>query len=768
MLYCQSNPADNHHQEKGLSTSIRQNIAEHKQVAWLIALFVILGLIYSIATPIFEASDEIFHYPVVQHIATTGQLPVQVVGQDTAWEQEGSQPPLYYGLVAALTVWINTDDLDERLWYNPHAKLGVPLDADNKNMVIHTDAERWPWRGSALAVHLIRVVSVFLAAGSVALGYGLALQIAPGDRWLALLTAALMAFNPMFLFISASVNNDNLLILLSTATLYLLARVLNAGLTRRRVIWLALVVALSTLTKLSGLTLLPLVGLVLLVHALRTGQWRESILAGLGVAVACVAIAGWWYLRNLRLYGELTGLETMVAVAGPRLEPVTLLELSREWQGFWLSYWGLFGAVNILADWVVYLIYNIIFVVGVGGLLLSTWRTVRTGERHDLLLPGLLLLQTLVVFAGLVRWTMLTLASQGRLMFPVLAGISGLLALGWTAWFPAGRRHLVPWVVGLAMFVIAAVIPWRTLAPVYAAPSFVSAPPEDAIPVNVTYGESLELVAIETFDAVVQPGGYLPVTLYWRANAPIHEDYSTFVHALGRDAIEVGKVDAYPGTGRQATSLMPPGIIVQDDHLIPLDETLDVPTGARVLVGVWHYPTQEHLILTGPDGGPLENVIVRAGSIVPSEPVTLEAPIAQEATLGDFARLIGYDLSQSDVSPGETVTVDLYWRGLGTTPTSLTVFVHLVNEAGETVAQADAPPLHGDYPTTAWQPNIDVVDPHALTLPDDLPPGEYTLLVGFYDASDPAFTRAVALALDGARYPDDAIPLSTMLNVIQD
>jgi hypothetical protein len=210
---------------------------------------------------------------------------------------------------------------------------------------------------------------------------------------------------------------------------------------------------------------------------------------------------------------------------------------------------------------------------------------------------------------------------------------------------------------------------------------------------------------------------------------------------------------------------MEPGVIIRDDYLIPLDDTLDAPAGARVLVGVWHYPSEERLSISRPDGGPLESVVVRAGSIVPAEPVTLDPPTVQEADVGGFARLLGYDLSQSEALSVGEVRLDLYWRGLGTAPADLTVFVHLVDEVGTVVAQADAPPLDGDYPTTAWQPNVDVIDTHTLNLPDNLPPGAYRLLVGFYDPASPAFARAEAVGPGGSRYPDDAIPLSTALEV---
>jgi hypothetical protein len=41
-------------------------------------------------------------------------------------------------------------------------------------------------------------------------------------------------------------------------------------------------------------------------------------------------------------------------------------------------------------------------------------------------------------------------------------------------------------------------------------------------------------------------------------------------------------------------------------------------------------------------------------------------------------------------------------------------------------------PRGGAYPTTRWRPGEVVVDPYAIILPDDLPPGEYPVEVGLY------------------------------------
>ena len=198
-------------------------------VAAILCLFLSLGTIYSVVDPIFESSDELSHYPYVKYMADGRGLPVQRPGEETLWDQEGSQPPLYYALAAALTSWINTDDLPIVRRINPHSRLGVPLAQENKNMIIHTAREEFPWSGTVLAVHLIRLFSLLLSAGTVFCTYRLASVLFPQRPSLALSAMAMNAFIPMFLFISASVNNDNLVVLLCSLTLLCLVRVLQRG-----------------------------------------------------------------------------------------------------------------------------------------------------------------------------------------------------------------------------------------------------------------------------------------------------------------------------------------------------------------------------------------------------------------------------------------------------------------------------------------------------------------------------------------------------------
>ena len=139
------------------------------------------------------------------------------------WRQEGSQPPLYYFLGAVLTSQINTDDLSLVRWLNPHADIGVIAPDGNANMAIHPPRKLFPLEGTRLAVYVVRWFSVVLGAVTVVAGYLLANQIF-GDRQLALVSSATTAFNAMFLFITASVNNDALVISLSAVALWLMVR----------------------------------------------------------------------------------------------------------------------------------------------------------------------------------------------------------------------------------------------------------------------------------------------------------------------------------------------------------------------------------------------------------------------------------------------------------------------------------------------------------------------------------------------------------------
>jgi 4-amino-4-deoxy-L-arabinose transferase-like glycosyltransferase len=181
-------------------------------------------------------------------------------------------------------------------------------------------------------------------------------MVFPGQTVLALLAASLVAFNPMALFINASVNNDNLLMLLSTASLCAIVVFMRPQVPQYgwKAAGLGILLGLAALTKVSGLVLWPAAAVGVALGAWRGRDWRRLLIAGVIIAAMAIMVSGWWYWRNQQLYGEWLGLKTMIAMAGPRAPAIRVIDLLRtEWYGFFLSYWGVFGVFTILpADWV--------------------------------------------------------------------------------------------------------------------------------------------------------------------------------------------------------------------------------------------------------------------------------------------------------------------------------------------------------------------------------------------------------------------------------
>jgi mannosyltransferase len=93
--------------------------------------------------------------------------------------------------------------------------------------------------------------------------------------------------------------------------------------------------------------------------------------------------------------------------------------------------------------------------------------------------------------------------------------------------------------------------------------------------------------------------------------------------------------------------------------------------------------------------------------------------------------LQGYELTP--VGPGELLPLTLYWRGQSDAITdNHFIFVHIVDDTGEIVAQADGPPLNGFRPTSSWRQEEALVDEWGIWLPPELPPGEYDIYLGLY------------------------------------
>lgn len=114
-------------------------------------------------------------------------------------------------------------------------------------------------------------------------------------------------------------------------------------------------------------------------------------------------------------------------------------------------------------------------------------------------------------------------------------------------------------------------------------------------------------------------------------------------------------------------------------------------------------------------------------------PLGMEPAVQVEVALGEGIVLQGYSAVGHPVwRPGSVFPLTLYWLATQSVSVDYTVFVHLRDPQGNTVVQRDSWPLDGAYPTSRWRPDETIIDPQPMMLPDNLPPGDYTLSVGMY------------------------------------
>jgi 4-amino-4-deoxy-L-arabinose transferase-like glycosyltransferase len=720
---------------------------ERTVLALILVLFAVLGVTYSVVVPPFEASDELWHYPMVKYIADHWALSVQTPGVETSWRQEGSQPPLYYFLGALATCWIDTSDMEEVRHLNHHVDNGVATPDGNINLVVHQPArEAFPWHGTVLAVHLVRLLSVLMGVAAVYLTYLIVRQVLPDDPALALGAAAIHAFTPMYVFISGSVNNDNLVLPLSNLALLMLLRLIQqrAWTTRQALMcYLALGVALGLafLTKTSAVLLTVLTALVVTARAVRRRSWIEFLVGGSATLTPFLALVGWWLLRNLRLYGDLTGFNMFLVILGTRDVPADLAQLWRERYSFAAGYWGNFGGLNVPMPAWTYSVLNALVVVAALGLIVLWLRKVR-GIDKPLTIECwpmvICVLWGLCVFlAWGLWWARITWSSQGRLVFTSMLTWAFLLALGIAGWFPRRWGRWAAAAVALFLLCLTVIAPFAWIKPAYALPEPLADAQAAAISsrLDVSFGAAdspgaMRLLGYDLEAETVEAGGQVGVTLYWGTLSPTDRDYTTFVHLVNERDLIVAQRDTYPGLGLLSTTWLEPGFRWADRYVIQLPDTAYAPDVAQIEVGLYDRVSGMRLSAMGL-GGELLGDHVRFGQVrVRARPGDYPNPVS--VNFGGWMELIGYDLDQRAAQPGEMVTLTLHWRCLRWMNADYTVSAQLVDSVQRKAAQRDGWPVDGTALTTAWKPGQELTDVYPLEIYPDAALGVYNVRLAVY------------------------------------
>jgi 4-amino-4-deoxy-L-arabinose transferase-like glycosyltransferase len=231
----------------------------------LVALATTLAGALVLAVPAGQPYDEPAHWANVLFYLDQHRMPV--VGEPAA-QYEAQMGPLYYVLSAVVLAATGQGDSESGFYLL-----------------------RWLW---------IALVP-WLGLGTYRLAH-----LLTGRRDAALAAAALIVVNPLILAMSASLQNDVLCLALALVSSLAAVGALRAsgpGLGAH--VLAGALIGLAVLAKLFAIGLL--LGLVLGYAVDPRLAWRARARRAGAAVVGCTLVCGWWIVRNVLLYGNLTG-----------------------------------------------------------------------------------------------------------------------------------------------------------------------------------------------------------------------------------------------------------------------------------------------------------------------------------------------------------------------------------------------------------------------------------------------------------------------------
>ena len=709
----------------------------------IVGLFLVLGIIYLWFIPPFEGPDEAQHFAYMKWLITEGNLPPQgAAAWETGVEQESGQPPFYYFIASLPARFVDITNPAAIYRPNPHFIGPLPRsDFDNDNRAIHYPSDTQPLRGGWLALYLARAVTLGFGVVLIVTVYGLVRQIWPEPRFIALGAAFLVAVTPQVLYISSMVSNDIPAAALSTLALWLFAFYLHQYETRSP-LWgliVGLILGLAGLTKVSAFTLsLPIgLGLAWLWLSGRRSL-GQTVQFGLAFTGGILVSSGWWLGHNWLTQGSPFGLnphdQTSWAI-GPndKIDPFIL-----RWQDVWRSYWLALGWGSIrLGEWPGGWPYTILFgalFLALGGWLRSLWLWWQHAEKRPpattLLLLGLLFIGLIITAISLESWMHRVIAPFGRLLFPLIGGISLFLVLGWRQLHPRLPLLVYAYVAALGILT-----PFILIHPAYNHTTLTTA--EMALlpsPIGWQFGTTAtsplaELISFTPEQLTSYAGEIMPITLCWRALASAEQDYTVMVQVLGAENRLIATRRSFPGEGRYPTSLWQPGQVWCEKIHILIPSDLPETLAYRLEIGMLNEENGYRLVVTDKQGNLLPHTFVEVVRLV--QPATqrfiADLPMTPDLHLVDSQHASIWQI-------GATVPLTLTWAATTPVGADYQVFIHLRDlQTDENIMNGDGPPVGGLYPTSWWAANELITDVHTIFLPPELVPGNYRLVVGLYD-----------------------------------
>lgn len=395
------------------------------QLAIFIVLYLLLRLPWVFTLPISEAPDEGNHFWVSQFLTTHLRLP-------SAHEVLSAGGAAEYGSLP-------------QFGYLPNVLCSL--------FASETTMPTFSRIGSVLA-GIPTLIAAFLIGKEIFAGCLL--------RSLAL--PLLIVLHPQLVFTQSYTNTDATTVSLASISIYLVVCAIKRGLTMKASIALGFLLGWLALSKHTGLSIVPALGLGVIAATFGRGQSAASAMRKIAAAAAVfTGTCGWWFVRNyFEFSGDILGSRTMYESwskilprkNGVIVHPWPEVHQFGWWRYVFFDFFGLFGYMTryiYRPAYIAYLIYVIAAIVGWTGLVkgkaapgASTSadaaadnadgldKTKKTSKIDvEKMIWLLFLLCPLLNLAAMITATLLKVTGpHGRYLFPSIVPIDAMLIAG--------------------------------------------------------------------------------------------------------------------------------------------------------------------------------------------------------------------------------------------------------------------------------------------------------------------------------------------------
>ncbi|MCE5324515.1 hypothetical protein LLG46_14540 [bacterium] len=363
----------------------------------LFAVFLCGGIIYSLVLPLGLSPDEAAHVKYIKYMARTGSLPIWKPDGGGEAGYESQHPPLMYATGAVVY----------------RASSFLP--------------ENWRWQ-------ILRWYSLLIGVCLFWVARGFFLDYFKDHNELALVPLAALSVTPLVLEYSSYPNPDIMCALWSTLAFWMAMRVARGTARRSDQVILSIALGLGLLTKLTALSMVPVVVLAYIFApaAEASKRWEKCRLGIFGTFLAAMILAGWWYYRNGLLYHVVFPHTISSVLPGWPL----LLVSGKAGLLIWTTLFGTFGSSFVELGWMPFplitlLLCGVVFCVIVAAVLTSLRR--HSAKRRSACDPahwlmGVLIMSIFVSQQYQAWFIDFAFSFGGRYMMSGLACSYGLIA----------------------------------------------------------------------------------------------------------------------------------------------------------------------------------------------------------------------------------------------------------------------------------------------------------------------------------------------------